>query len=86
MLDREVRQVSSSEGGRTSIRNLKKVLRSLATVKGRVGCTGAEFMRLLLTNWMQEGRKKGRKMGLGTGKGLWYYFVAFDALVSPLER
>ena len=28
----------------------------------------------------------GRKKGLGKGQDLWYYFVAFDALVSPLER
>jgi hypothetical protein len=63
---------------------LKKAeqLRSLATVKGRVGCTGAEFARFLLANRIQEERKKG----LGTGKDLWYYFFAFDALVSPLER
>jgi hypothetical protein len=28
----------------------------------------------------------GRKKGLGKDQDLWYYFVAFDALVSPLER
>ena len=28
----------------------------------------------------------GPKKGLGTDDILWYYFVAFDALVSPLER
>jgi hypothetical protein len=31
------------------------------------------------------GHKKTKK-GLGTDHNLWYYFVAFDALVSPLER
>jgi hypothetical protein len=79
-----VRQVNPGEGARTSISNLKKdeQLGSPATVKGGVGCTGAEFARFLLANWIQERRKKG----LGTGKDLWYYFVAFDALVSPLER
>jgi hypothetical protein len=29
---------------------------------------------------------KRLKKGLGTSHNLWYYFVAFDALVSPLER
>jgi hypothetical protein len=31
-------------------------------------------------------RYGGGKKGLGKGQDLWYYFVAFDALVSPLER
>ena len=33
-----------------------------------------------------DGIQGGRKKGLGKGQDLWYYFVAFDALVSPLER
>jgi hypothetical protein len=33
----------------------------------------------------QAGPGKQQK-GLGTDDILWYHFVAFDALVSPLER
>jgi hypothetical protein len=30
--------------------------------------------------------RQAPKKGLGTDHNLWYSFVAFDALVSPLER
>jgi hypothetical protein len=32
------------------------------------------------------GSNDSPKKGLGTDHNLWYHFVAFDALVSPLER
>jgi hypothetical protein len=59
------------------------------------GCLGEATIEWLpqtqfrpnLSHFWRAGRpQEGRKKGLGTDHSLWYYFVAFDALVSPLER